>query len=380
MNAPSLEIPVVPAQTSETRSYGLGIALVAGTVLVSVLLCSLLVGDRPRGLEGASPIPAGERLYLSPVPVGPFQFTERSGRKVTEDDLSGRPWIAAFVFTRCKATCPVLTSKMKSLQGKLAGTDTRLVSISVDPKHDTPRVLSEYAKSFRADPDRWWFLSGDRDKTYQLIHEKFLQGAREATAEEVASGSESILHSVRLALVDRQNRLDGLYDSTDPRAVGRLITRARALGNPLSTVLPTLNASLNATSALLLVIALVMVLRKHYRAHVVCMIAALTASSLFLAGYLGYHFLVAGGSTPFLGVGKPLRVFYFSVLLSHTLLASAVLPLVLLTVIRAARSRFQAHKSVARVTFPVWLYVSVTGVMVYFMLYQMDFSAYSASL
>ncbi len=204
------------------RSYGLGIAIVVGTLLVSTLLCALTVGAQPRGLEEiatSESIPAGERLYLTPMPIGSYQFTERSGRKITESDLAGRPWVAAFVFTRCKATCPVLTSKMKALQTKFQGTDTRLVSISVDPEHDTPSVLSKYAQSFDADPDRWWFLTGDRDKTYRLIREKFLQIAEKASPEDIAQGSEAILHDVRFALVDRDNRLVGLYDSTDPKAV-----------------------------------------------------------------------------------------------------------------------------------------------------------------
>ncbi len=144
--------------------------------------------------------------------------------------------------------------------------------------------------------------------------------------------------------------------------------------------MPTLNASLNGSCALLLVLALLLIKRKQYRAHAACMIAAVSVSAVFLACYLAYHFLVVGGSVPFLGVGRPVRVTYFSILLSHTLLAVGVLPFILLTVVRAARKRFEAHKAVARVTFPIWLYVSVTGVVVYFMLYQMDFSAASGSM
>ncbi|HEU5119182.1 MAG TPA: DUF420 domain-containing protein, partial [Isosphaeraceae bacterium] len=146
-------------------------------------------------------------------------------------------------------------------------------------------------------------------------------------------------------------------------------------GNPLSVLLPTLNAALNGTCALLLVVALILIQKRYYRAHAACMIAAVAVSAVFLACYLGYHFLVVGGSKPFLGVGRPVRITYFSILLSHTLLAAGVLPLILLTIIRAARQRFEAHKAVSRVTFPIWLYVSITGVVVYFMLYQMDFSA-----
>jgi protein SCO1/2/putative membrane protein len=384
LNAETIEGPAAGTapEAKRGRSYGSGIAVVVGTVAVSALLCVLTVGDQPRGLEEVASteqtIPAGERLYLSPRPVGPFRFTERSGREITEADLEGRPWIADFIFTRCKATCPVLTSKMKAIQGQLRATDTRLVSLSVDPEHDTPRVLNEYAKTFDADPDRWWFLSGEKDATYRLIREGFLQHAEKATADEVASGSEEVRHDVRLALVDRHNRLVGLYDSTDPDAVRRLVARAKVLGNPLSVLLPTLNASLNGACAILLVLALAFILRRRYRAHAACMIAAVGVSAVFLACYLGYHFLVVGGSVPFLGVGRPVRVLYFTILLSHTLLAVAALPLILLTIVRAARKRFEAHKAVSRVTFPIWLYVSITGVVVYWMLYRMDFAASAA--
>lgn len=371
--------------TTVTRSYGLGIGLVVLTVAVSALLCVLTVGSEPRGLEEiatseGNSVPAGERLNLRPFPLGSFSLTERSGREITEKDLEGRPWIADFVFTRCKATCPVLTSKMKSLQETLKGTDVRLVSISVDPEHDTPEVLAKYARSFGADADRWWFLTGDRERTYRLIRQKFLQSAEPASAEEIAQGSEAIHHDVRLALVDRENRLVGVFDSTDPEAVRRLVDRAKRLGNPWSVILPTLNASLNGACAILLVVALVLIRRGWYRGHAACMIAALGTSAVFLSCYLAYHFVVVGGSVPFLGVGRPVRVTYFTILLSHTVLAVGVLPLILLTVVRAARKRFEAHKAVSRVTFPIWLYVSVTGVVVYWMLYQMDFSASAAGL
>jgi len=101
-------------------------------------------------------------------------------------------------------------------------------------------------------------------------------------------------------------------------------------------------------------------------AHKLCMLLAITASSLFLISYLTYHYQV--GSVPFKGQGW-FRVVYFSVLISHTVLAAAIVPLVLVTLTRALRGSFDRHKRIARWTLPIWLYVSVTGVLVYWMLY-----------
>jgi uncharacterized membrane protein YozB (DUF420 family) len=137
------------------------------------------------------------------------------------------------------------------------------------------------------------------------------------------------------------------------------------------TWLPAFNAVMNATSATLVVTGYLFIRRGRVLAHRACMIAALAASTLFLAGYLTHHARV--GSVPFRGTGA-VRSLYFAILLTHTILAVVILPLVAVTVVRAARGRFDAHARIARVTLPLWLYVSVTGVVVYWMLYQMDVS------
>ena len=131
--------------------------------------------------------------------------------------------------------------------------------------------------------------------------------------------------------------------------------------------LPALNATLNAIAALLLVVGYVFIRRGELRKHRACMIAAFATSALFLVSYLVYHAQV--GSRPFTGQG-PIRVVYFTILISHVILAAAILPLALMTLSRALRGRFDRHVPIARWTLPVWLYVSVTGVIVYLMLYQ----------
>lgn len=131
---------------------------------------------------------------------------------------------------------------------------------------------------------------------------------------------------------------------------------------------PSLNALLNGASACLLATGWLLIRRGRRQAHRRAMLGALAASSLFLVSYLAYHSQV--GSVRFSGQG-PIRVLYFALLLSHTVLAAAILPLVLVTVVRGLRGRFDAHRRVARLTAPLWLWVSASGVAVYWMLYRM---------
>ena len=132
--------------------------------------------------------------------------------------------------------------------------------------------------------------------------------------------------------------------------------------------LPTVNATLNATSAVLLVTGYVLIRRRRIAAHRAVMIAAFSCSVLFLISYLTYHF--HAGSVRFQGTGG-VRTLYFTILLSHTVLAAAVPFLAVITLVRALRERFDRHRAIARWTLPIWLYVSVTGVVVYWMLYRM---------
>jgi uncharacterized membrane protein YozB (DUF420 family) len=132
--------------------------------------------------------------------------------------------------------------------------------------------------------------------------------------------------------------------------------------------LPSLNASLNSLSAAFLILGFIFIKSKNIKAHKACMLAAFASSSLFLISYLVYHYQV--GSVPFRGQGA-IRTLYFTILLTHTILAVVVVPMALITLFRALRENFSKHRRIARWTFPIWLYVSVTGVLVYVMLYQM---------
>ena len=133
--------------------------------------------------------------------------------------------------------------------------------------------------------------------------------------------------------------------------------------------LPTVDAALNATSAVLLTLGFIFIRRGNVRAHKACMLSAVGTSTLFLACYLTYHYF--HGTTRFTGQGL-VRPLYFTILISHTVLAVVIVPLILTTLYRALRGRFELHRRIARWTLPAWLYVSVTGVVVYWMLYHLD--------
>lgn len=133
-------------------------------------------------------------------------------------------------------------------------------------------------------------------------------------------------------------------------------------------IFPAINATLNGVSALLLVTAHSMIKRGRVAKHRALMLAAVATSTLFLISYLYYHAHV--GSVRFQGHGWS-RPVYFSILISHTILAAAIVPLVVITLTRALREQFDRHRAIARWTYPLWLYVSVTGVVIYFMLYHL---------
>jgi uncharacterized membrane protein YozB (DUF420 family) len=133
-------------------------------------------------------------------------------------------------------------------------------------------------------------------------------------------------------------------------------------------IFPAINATLNGSSAVLLLAGRWFISRGRMAIHRAFMLAAVVTSSLFLASYLYYHAHV--GSVHFQGQGWS-RPIYFTILITHTVLAAAIVPMVIVTLSRALRQRFDRHRAIARWTFPLWLYVSVTGVIIYFMLYHL---------
>ena len=132
--------------------------------------------------------------------------------------------------------------------------------------------------------------------------------------------------------------------------------------------LPALNATLNGIATLFLVAGYIFIRRGSWRAHKACMLGALATSAVFLVSYVTYHY--NAGSRPFPGEGV-IRIVYFAILIPHVILAATILPLALVTAARGLAGRYDRHVRIARWTLPLWLYVSVTGVVIYLMLYQM---------
>jgi protein SCO1/2 len=192
-------------------------------LLVSVLLAIVVTTIFSRSwLSGAIEPPP----ILGEVPD--FTLVNRDGREVSLGDLAGAPWVADFIFTRCPATCPVMSSQMAKLQKHRAFTSSRarLVTFSVDPAHDTSEVLEAYARRFEAG-ERWWFLTGSPEVVFPLVREGFRLGV-DPTPPEGQRG-EPIVHSTRFVLVDGQGRIRGYYDGLEDDAVERLAEDVRAL-------------------------------------------------------------------------------------------------------------------------------------------------------
>jgi protein SCO1/2/putative membrane protein len=316
--------------------------------------------------------PAYDPLHAEPGWVAPdFTLTDRNGRTVRRDDLKGKVWVAHFFFTECAAGCSQTTDNMARLQTELAGCpDVVLVSFTVNPTKDTPDRLREYAEQRGADPRRWLFLTGDESVMHRLIQEGFKQGVQKDTS---AKPGFEVIHSFSIVLVDQAGVIRGWVDGKDESEVLRLGRRARLMAQPIS--LPAINAALNATCAVLLIAGYLAIRRRRVTLHIVCMLTALGVSALFLACYLYYHIVILHGkSIGFKGEGL-IRPVYFAILWSHMILAAVVTPLALVIATLGLRGRLERHTRLARWTLPLWLYVSVTGVVVYWMLYHLYPSA-----
>lgn len=187
-------------------------------VLIAVVGAALVFA-RSRAVAPAVPESTPSPLpFVGDVPE--FSMTERDGRTITNADLTGQPWVANFVFTTCPGPCPRLSARMSALQREIVqrGWRVRLVSFSVDPLHDTPKVLQHYARRFKADPAVWWFLTcDDEPKMYELVEKGFLQSV-------VAKTDESaLMHSNYMVIVDGRGRLRAFHAGLDAGATERIV-------------------------------------------------------------------------------------------------------------------------------------------------------------
>lgn len=158
--------------------------------------------------------------------VKPFRLTESKGSEVTLDTLKGRPWIASFVFTRCSGPCPRVSGSMKKVQALTAGTDVRLVTFTVDPLHDTPAVLDEYAGILRADRERWLFLTGTLEALRAVSFESFQLPFERDETQPVG---QLVTHKTLLTVVDRHGMIRGYYDGESDQGVAQAAARAQFL-------------------------------------------------------------------------------------------------------------------------------------------------------
>ena len=203
---------------------GLALAIIFGS---SIYVAKKVVAARNAKLSPVAAPQGGPTEAMFNLP--PFSLTERSGKPVTLDTLKGNVWIVDFIFTSCAGPCPMMTHRMANLQSQLAGDrDIRLLTITVDPKTDTPERLTQYAKQYRAQPEKWYFLTGPRDKIFDLSTKGFKLAAI-VDDETQTHADHPILHSTKFVLVDRQGRIRAYYDGNSEDDLARLQTDARHL-------------------------------------------------------------------------------------------------------------------------------------------------------
>lgn len=339
-----------------------------------------------------------------PQVIGDFTLIDQDGNTVTAQDLRGKPWVASFIFTRCAGACPLLAKRIYDLNKALADVDVRFVTITVDPEHDTLDRMKAYADIYDARPPRWLFLTGDKDEIDRLIRHGFKVAAWEQFGTARMPGFE-FAHSLRLIHVGPDGKVLGSYASGEEAEVLKL---ERVLAGKMETPpenrpvppapdpppkgerspdndplgklpawarrLPRTNAMLNALATLLLLIGFSAIMAGRVNLHKRMMLMSFGVSVAFLACYLTYHFALhrytGSHGKEFEGDGT-LRTVYYTILVSHVILAAAVPVLAPITIYRGLTGKFDRHRRIARITFPIWLYVSVTGVIIYWMLYHL---------
>lgn len=291
-----------------------------------------------------------------------FSMTDSTGAAFSSESLKGRIWVAYFFFTSCTGPCPIMNRQMAEIAREFADTPgVEFVGFSVDPAVDTPERLAEYGKQFDVDPAKWHMLTGPLEEV-----------SRVGVALKVGAADQPIFHSTRFILIDKQGAVHGYYTGTEADGVAKLKREMRALlgtTRPKPSKLPTTNALLNAIAALFLIAGRMAIKSmKNPELHKRMMIAAFLCSVLFLGFYLYYH-AQTGARTPYHGDGM-MRVAYYAILITHIPLAGLMVPFIVAALYFAFKGQFERHVRIVRWLWPVWMYVSVTGVLIYMMLYR----------
>ena len=212
---------------------------------VAALLAALFLAAGSFGCSPPHGGPSGQTAgggysaadYEAADPIAEFSLTDQDGRAVTRSDLLGRVWVASFLFTRCNTLCPQVSASLARLDHELGDKkDVLLVSFSVDPEHDTPAVLKEYAGRFGVTPGRWRLLTGDPESVYQLIRSSFMLPVQPTEGPARTPGNE-VSHSPRLAAVDRRGRIRGYFDGRQVDDQGQPVNELPRLREKLDRLL-----------------------------------------------------------------------------------------------------------------------------------------------
>ncbi len=380
-----------------------------------------------------------------------FVLLESMGQTVRLKDMAGKRWLANFIFTRCAGPCPMMTrdiSELHRLVGK-SNPDFRFVTFTVDPEHDTVDVLKKYAETFRADQERWKFVTGGEAEILDLIRGGFMQYVQPNLGESRTPGFE-VAHSNRAVLVNENGIPVASFVMTVPADVAKLrriiegkedfpepgpgLTFSVSSGDnppvPLTLVpadhvdaedtpakeddsektpadnrnsveapqsknhkiderlpswaanMPTINAGLNSACIVLLCCGLAAIKSGHRIRHRNLMIVSFAVSVAFLICYLTYHEVLyrftGYRGRAFEGSTLATRL-YFGILIPHVILAAIVPILALRVFYLAFKERWPEHRRLAKITLPIWLFVSITGVVIYGMLYHWPWSIVAVS-
>ncbi len=209
-----------PDSSSASRSSGaLQIALWGVLAFALVAIAILFVQSR----NSRSNLPE----YFV---VQPFTLTNQAGEPITLGDLEGKVWVADIIFTLCAGPCPRMTEEMSKLQNLFpVGENVRFVTLTTDPEHDTPEVLTAYAKKFNADPSRWQFLTGTKAGIRAVAHDSLKLGAEEKDPASRENENDLFIHTTVFVLVDKFGKVRGTYESLEPGFQEKIAADIRAL-------------------------------------------------------------------------------------------------------------------------------------------------------
>jgi protein SCO1 len=304
-------------------------------------------------------------------PINNFSLFGVDGDHVSARDLRGSIWVVQFFVPGCNE-CSKANPAMQRLQAHYRGKPgVKLVSIALR----FPELRKDFARDQEADLEQWLFLGDpDEKRVHEIIRTSFYNAVETRSNPDPGA---MIDHSIRLFLIDPHGMIVGYVNGADPKAsevLVREIDRLRlAQRIPITGAeLPRFNAILNASCTVLLLLGWISIGLRWETVHKIVMLLALAVSMIFLASYLYYHFVVLQMEPMrFQGTGA-VRYVYFTILLTHTILAAVVAPLAIFITVQGLRDARLIHVKLARWTLPIWLYVSVTGVVIYWMLYRME--------